>query len=454
MKSKTVLMVLGVAVVLGLTVLVAAVGAYWWFTRSAAIGPLAAEALILPGDAAFLGGVDVKRITSGANYKKYLASNMGEMSSDLKELEQKTGINPERDVAQMFFTGRKQGDKETGVALFIGHFDPARIGKAILADERHKTTTRTVEGVTVYVRDASGSGMAIAVPSETLALVGSTELVEATLTNRAKGTKPVASNEKLSATLRALPPAPAIWVVAGSELIDALPKPGAGAPNIPMPRSLVFTGEVDPNVLLRLSGEMADEAAAKNLAETITGFKAMASMMAGDKPEVKDAADALTVKAEAKQVILALQLTPALLEKLKASAEKAKASANESAAIGDIRTVISAQAAYWSTFNAYGEMRCLADPKSCDASSSSPNFVDSELGALKPRHGYKFSFQGGAPMGVGFDGFAISAAPENPQGQAGTRSFCGDASGLVCVNADGAAFDMQGGRCPEGCTPL
>jgi hypothetical protein len=452
MKSKTVLVVLGVAVVLALTVLVAAAGAYWWFTRSAALGPLAAEALILPGDAAFIGGVDVKRITSGANYKKYLSASMGEMSSGLKELEQKTGINPERDVAKLFFAGRKQGGKDAGMALFIGRFDPARIGKAILADERHKTTTRTVEGVTVYVQE--GSGTAVAVPSETLALVGSPELVEATLANRAKGAKPLASNEKLGATLRGLPPTPAIWVVAGSELIDELPKPGAGAPNVPMPRSLVLTGEVDPNVLLRLSGEMADEAAAKNLAETITGFKAMAAMMAGDKPEVKDAADALTVKAEAKQVVLTMQLSPALLEKLKASAEKARASANESAAIGDIRTVISAQAAYQSTFSAYGEMRCLADPKVCDASASGPNYVDSELGALKPRHGYKYTFQGGPPLGAGFEGFAVSAVPENPGGQAGTRSFCGDASGLICVNADGAPFDMQGGRCPEGCTPL
>ena len=45
---------------------------------------------------------------------------------------------------------------------------------------------------------------------------------------------------------------------------------------------------------------------------------------------------------------------------------RARVSANEASAIGDIRTVISAQAAYSSASQGgYGELRCLSEPKTC-----------------------------------------------------------------------------------------
>jgi hypothetical protein len=371
-------------------------------------------------------------------------------------MERKTGINPERDLDRVYFAATKSGGEDGFLALAVGRFDPAKVGKAVQEEEKGKVTTKQVEGATVYVvGDGTKAKNAVAVPSATLLLMGSVELVDAALANRAKGAKPLESNAQMAATLKGLQPAPTFWFVAGQSLIDQLPKPGAGGPNIPTPRSLVLTGDIDPNVALRLIGEMADEAAAKNMADTLNGFKAMAGMMAGDKPEVKDIATALSIKAEAKRVEVALQFTPAMLEASQASLKKARREANEASAIGDLRTVISGQMVYQSSFGHYGELRCLADVKKCHPTyeGAAPNFLDPALAEAKDKNGYKRAFHPGPRSGEGFESFAYTAVPVTP-GTTGQRSFCGDETGLICEDSSGAPFQVSGGHCPQGCTPL
>lgn len=450
MSNKSVVTVLVVAVVVGLVALVVAGGAWWFLMRAHALGPLAGEALILPQDSAFVAGIDVKRITSGANYKKYLSSAMADAGTGVREFEAKTGVNPERDIDQVFVAGGK-GGQQSAVILMLGRFDQEKLVKAVKAEAKAGVTTKTVEGTTVYVMQEGPNPGELALPKPGLLLLGTPALVETTLSNLAKGNKAITSNVELAASLKAIAGNPAVWFVAGPSLMEALPK--TAGPNIPIPRSLTFTGDMDPNVALQLSGVMADEAAAKNLADSINGFKAMAGMMAADKPEVKDAASALTVKAEAKTVTLALQLTPAMLDGLQASAKKARVSANESAAVGDVRTVISGQAAYQSSFSHYGELRCLAQPKICNPDYESSVFIDEELAGLKDKNGYKRSFHAGGRSGEGFDAFAYVAVPVKA-GESGQRSFCGDDTGMVCQNDAGGSFNVAAGHCPPGCQPV
>lgn len=438
--------VLGLALVAGLAV------GYWWFAkRSQPIGPLPAEAAILPGDAAVVGGIDVRRITTGANYKKYMAAAMEDAGKELKELEQKTGINVERDVEGLYGAGSKVGAEQAGVVVLVGTFDAGRIGKAVQDDPKSKATTTTVEGFTVYEMKEDGkvSGH-LAVPSARVLVAGTPALVATTLANFKGGKGGVAGNAELVAALKAVEPGPAFWLLATPKAMAEAPKPGEGmpVPPFPMPKSVLFTGQFDPAVSFKLTGEMADEAAAKQLAEQITGLKAMAAMFAADKPEVGAAAQALSVTNTGKSVALALTLTPAMLEGMQKSLLEARVSANEAATIGDTRSVISAQMVYASSFQGYGELACLADVKSCNSSYEGPNeFLMAELAKATEKSGYKRSFKlaGGS--------FAYAAAPVTP-GSTGKRSFCGDASGLVCQDASGTPFDISSGRCPEGCTPV
>jgi prepilin-type N-terminal cleavage/methylation domain-containing protein len=130
---------------------------------------------------------------------------------------------------------------------------------------------------------------------------------------------------------------------------------------------------------------------------------------------------------------------------------RARVSANESATIGDIRTVISAEAAYQSANGGwYGPITCLNNPfVGCIPSypANSPTFLDTSIASLAPKSGYQRSFQPGpvpAPINTNVTGagslssYAYLTSPVN-QGQTGVRGFGGDASGVLCFTAAGTS---------------
>lgn len=126
---------------------------------------------------------------------------------------------------------------------------------------------------------------------------------------------------------------------------------------------------------------------------------------------------------------------------------RARVSANEAGTIGDIRSVISAEAAFQSAANGwYAPIACLNVPAGCinNYPAGAPTFADPSIAALTPKSGYNRNFIPGAvvaPMpttltGV-VDGFCYGATPST-QNQTGVRGFGGDASGRVCQNITGA----------------
>ena len=147
---------------------------------------------------------------------------------------------------------------------------------------------------------------------------------------------------------------------------------------------------------------------------------------------------------------------------------RARVSANESATIGDIRTVISAQAAYASANAGLYERNfsCLVSPTDCIPNylATSPTFVDSQLAALTAKSGYNRTADGAdTPAGINTatqsasstGSYSYLASPIS-LGQTGVRGFGGDSSGVLCSTPDGAeptvdgttkALDLAGGNC-------
>ena len=129
---------------------------------------------------------------------------------------------------------------------------------------------------------------------------------------------------------------------------------------------------------------------------------------------------------------------------------RARISANESATVGDIRTLISAQATYHAANGGWydGALSCLNAPFSgCIPAypTNSPTFLDSQLGAMQAKSGYARSFLGGtAPLNMNttvnsptsVTSFVYWATPVSG-GQTGVRGFAGDSSGALCFNTTG-----------------
>lgn len=138
---------------------------------------------------------------------------------------------------------------------------------------------------------------------------------------------------------------------------------------------------------------------------------------------------------------------------------RARVSANEAMAIGDIRTVISAEAAYQaSSGGAYGTLECLGTPASCISNFTGPVFIDPTLASGAPKGGYRRTFHPGPPAASamtqsGLNTFAYTAVPLEPN-RTGVRGFCGDSSGRICQTMDGTEPQVVNGECAPDCRML
>jgi type IV pilus assembly protein PilA len=146
---------------------------------------------------------------------------------------------------------------------------------------------------------------------------------------------------------------------------------------------------------------------------------------------------------------------------------RARVSANESATIGDLRSIVSAQAAYQASNRGFYESKpgCLATPASCIPGYTGPPFLDLATFA-EQKSGYRRQMRTGSTPGEATDAsptstnsFAVEALPVTPN-TTGVRGFCVDHTGVVCSVASaqgvGSLIEDSGGevQCSSQCLPL
>ncbi|HEV7499642.1 MAG TPA: hypothetical protein VGQ33_06540 [Vicinamibacteria bacterium] len=321
-------------VVLGATVVVAAgamaaLGALYLDPARAAVGPLPPQALSLPAGTRYVMGLDVKRFVASPLYTKYAAARAANRPQAFAELEEKTGLNPERDLDQVYVAGSQAGvPGRNGDALIVvtGRFDRAKVARAI-ETERKGVTSKNVSGTVVYLFNESASGKgtgATAFLDDNTLVMGTQASVEQTVSARAKGEAPLRDNAALLGLLEGVKPGSTFWMVGDQTLLSNMPKaiPGPGGPGtsqsieLPALKSLTVTGDLEPQVSLDITGEAADEPAAKNLADVVRGFVALASLQANQKPELKQLASAISVTTEASRVHVAARVPYEVLDSL------------------------------------------------------------------------------------------------------------------------------------------
>jgi type IV pilus assembly protein PilA len=136
---------------------------------------------------------------------------------------------------------------------------------------------------------------------------------------------------------------------------------------------------------------------------------------------------------------------------------RARVSANEAATVGDIRSVISAEATYHSAAGGvYGTLTCLNVPSAAGCIPSypatAPTFLDSQIVALLAKSGYNRSFEE-APIPGGLSCYTYHATP-SVQNQTGVRGFAGDCSGRICFTGSGGAVPTVAASLLPSCYSL
>jgi hypothetical protein len=127
---------------------------------------------------------------------------------------------------------------------------------------------------------------------------------------------------------------------------------------------------------------------------------------------------------------------------------------NESAAIGDIRALLSAQYTYQSANGGHfdGDLECLLRPVACIPGypPDAPSFLGEDIASLAPGQGYQPAFHPGPPpepippqsSPSSVTTWAYITTPTAP-GYSGIRSFCGDSTGQICARGDGSAPPLR-----------
>jgi hypothetical protein len=328
-RSRLVLIAAMTVVVVGV---VAGVGAIWLNPARAAVGPLSGEALILPADARYVIGLDVKRFTASPFYAKFASRRGGMKPEALAELEEKTGLDPARDIDQIVVAGTGKGSAEPGVAVVLGHFDLYRLGRALETDGKARGTNQ--EGVTLYsFADEGPRTLAIAFLDESALAFGPKDQVLAAISSRTRGEAPLRGNAALLSRIEKVRPGSTFWMVGDQSLLASLPAslpaPGgaAGGASVSLPAltGLSVTGDLDPELSLAITGEARDAAAARNLADVVRGIVAMASLQAQQRPELQQLASAVSVTTEENRVLVSARVPYELLEALQPKSRPAVA---------------------------------------------------------------------------------------------------------------------------------
>ena len=319
-----------------------AVGALYLDPARAAVGPLPAEGLALPADAQFVMGIDVRRFVASPFYARFGEEHAAARPKAFAEMEEKTGINPERDVDAIYVAGRKGAEGKRhggdGVVIVVGTFDRYKVQRAIETAPKAPTTA-SYKGTPMYLFDEESgkrkSGAVAFLDDKTL-VMGSRSGVEQAITARASGGAGVRSNPEMIALLESVRPGSTFWMVGDQSVLahmpQGLPAPGGASGEsmaLPPLKTVVVTGDLDPVMSFEATGEAADAAAAQNLADVVRGFVALASLHATQKPELKQLASAVSVTTDQNKVRVAARFPYEMLESLRTKKKAARAEVTE-----------------------------------------------------------------------------------------------------------------------------
>lgn len=465
--------------------LAAALGAAAVSVAADAAAALPSEVYLLPRDSAVVFAADVRgffasrlwaqvgtgELGAAAGLDAEKAAEMARQARDeftrgMAEMEAEMGFRADRDVDWIVFAVRESAPPPKAVAVFSGRFDAARVlsaAEAAQAKGGRTVSKKHVGRVTVLSsRKGDEDGFALAVADPGHFVIGDEPLVEAVLADLEAGRRPLQSNQDLAPRLSAFKPGGGVYLLAGTALMRTAEQ--RGTPPFPLPRSIALSVSFETGG--ELVGEMASpedaQRAATTLQSQIDTFKALLAQETTDPQKALAAHMISGLAVAAEGTALRLSGAPGVFDVGVVAAIaipsmlRARVSANEAAAIGDVRSVISAQAAYQAAGGGfYGDIGCLPAPSSCLKGYAGGRFLDPEMAALEVKGGYKRAFHPG-PRGARartLRSFAYTAVPVEP-GRTGVRSFCGDSSGAVRFDPRGADIQPVGGVCPATLEPM
>jgi type IV pilus assembly protein PilA len=126
---------------------------------------------------------------------------------------------------------------------------------------------------------------------------------------------------------------------------------------------------------------------------------------------------------------------------------RARISANESSAVGSLRTLVTVNTQYYTTYGTgyAASVAVLGGATPCTAAAATACLIDPVL-STGAKSGYTFIDLPNTVVAGVNTGMEINATPANV-GVTGQRAFCSDQTGVIRYNTTGAPIGTAGGTC-------
>ena len=277
-----------------------------------------AELAFVPANATAVAYADMRAVMA-SEFRRRLR-RIAPSGVDREQLERHLGLSIERDIDRVLVFWAPEADEDaaaepggSGLALFAGRFDPARLETAARGGG---ATVSEENGVRIVSRDVDDIGsLAMAFLQPGLAAVGEPAAVRR-VARRGAGETGIA-DEGMRRLLGRVDTRSSAWAVArftDSGLFGWVPD--SVSEQLPAVAAFAVQARINGGLGVSLSVEGRDDQAAQNLRDVVRGFVALARLQALGAPELQAILDSLETGGTGTGVTLSFHVTAEALDRL------------------------------------------------------------------------------------------------------------------------------------------
>ena len=267
---------------------------------------------LLPQDAGVYAYVNIERLHNASFSHIFIDSARKQITGnpEFQELVEQTGLDPEKDIRDVYFALKPGSSKEKPLGLIVasGDFEPSKITEFLMKKNKHnKIMTEMYKGKKLFFSQEKASGFCFA-DSHTL-IAGNLEQVTAWIDRREAGGS-LPENSSLISQIEAMKYNKGLWLnVIPSAWQEMLKSRDFKKFNALKRLEKVWVSmDITDQVLFSAKGGFSDKEDAQLFSDAFKGVIAAGKLSVSDERDVIDILNKVDVQTEGKEISIEFKL--------------------------------------------------------------------------------------------------------------------------------------------------
>jgi len=271
----------------------------------------------------------LKKTSMGTELQNELDKKANENDKDYLDFVTKTGLDPKKDISEIWVSGFPNHDKETlGGAIIKGQFDKKRLLSYMEKEKSAPIDKETYEGQNIYLPEKDDT--AFTFYGNNILLIGKSEWIKTVIHQANNDGKSIRDNAKMMSYIKDIPFKEHIWGVVdlndyADEWAQKLRKnktPFKGTESLENLTSIVFSTKVEDKANVYINGNFTTAEEAGLVADMLNGFIAMGKLMVSDDRDAIDMLNDIDVKTDGSKLIISTSVDKSFFDKIKEKQNK------------------------------------------------------------------------------------------------------------------------------------